>query len=117
MTHYLLALIKVNDDSWIPNYIANVLEIVTRHGGRYLSRSSNIRTLEGNPPETDLVAILAFPTEEALQAFVSDPDYAPLASARRSGSNSHFLAIDSSDTASVIPYLPADGSAASTATV
>jgi len=105
MTHYLIAQIKVNDDKWIPDYAANVLDIVTRYGGRYLSRSSNITALEGNPPDMDMLAIIAFPDMEALQGFLADPEYAPFAKARQSGTDSHFVAVDSTDAANAIPYL------------
>ena len=53
----------------------------------------------------DLVAIIEFPTMEALKAFVADPDYAPYAQARQAGSDSFFLAADASDVAGTIPYL------------
>ena len=79
MSHYLIAQVKVNDDSWIPDYAANVHDIVHRHGGKYLSRSGNITILEGQESAANLVAIIEFPTEDSLQAFVSDPDYAPYA--------------------------------------
>ena len=107
MIHYLIAQVRVNDDSWIPEYAAKVHDIVHRHGGKYLSRSANIKTLEGDPSESDLVAIIEFPSMEDLQAFVSDPDYAPYAEARKGGTYSHFMAIDSTDVAGTIPYLTA----------
>ena len=53
-------------------------EFVHRHGGKYLSRSGNVKTLEGKPLETSLIAIMAFPSAKAAEAFVNDPDYAPL---------------------------------------
>ena len=73
----MIAQVKVNDDSWIPDYAANVHDIVHRHEGKYLSRSGNIETLEGDESTASLVAIIEFPTGEALHAFVYDPDYAP----------------------------------------
>ncbi len=91
MAHYLIAHVKVNDDSWIPDYAANVHDIVHRHEGKYLSRSGNIETLEGEESTANLVAIIEFPTGEALRAFVSDPDYAPYAEARQAGTNSHVI--------------------------
>ena len=105
MTQYLVAQIKVTNDNWIPAYAANVGDIVSRHGGRYLSRSSNITALEGEPPDVDLLAILEFPNMDALQGFLSDPDYAPHASARQAGSDSRFVAVDATDAANTIPYL------------
>ena len=47
MTVYLIAHVTVNDDAWVPAYAASVHDIVHRHGGKYLSRSGNVRTLQG----------------------------------------------------------------------
>jgi uncharacterized protein (DUF1330 family) len=107
MTVYLIADIKVTDDGWVPDYAANVHRLVERHGGRYLSRSGNIETLEGDAKDSTLIAILEFPSRAALDAFASDPDYAPYAAARQAGSVSRFHVIDDTDIAGAIPYLKA----------
>ena len=109
MAHFLIAQVKVNDDSWIPDYAANVHDIVHRHGGKYLSRSGSITTLEGDESTANLVAVIEFPTEGDMQAFVNDPDYAPYAAARQAGTDSHFIGIDATDAAGTIPYLTAGG--------
>ena len=109
MAHFLIAQVKVNDDSWIPEYAANVHDIVHRHGGRYLSRSGSIETLEGPESTASLVAVIEFPTADAMHAFLKDPDYAPYAKARQDGTDSHFIAIDDTDVAGSIPYLTAGG--------
>lgn len=106
MTVYVIADVKVTDDSWIPDYAANVHDIVHRHGGKYLSRSANITTVEGEGLDTTLIALLQFPSMEAVQAFASDPDYAPYGKARQAGSVSRFHVIDDTDVAGTIPYLP-----------
>jgi uncharacterized protein (DUF1330 family) len=49
MTVYLIADVKVTDDKWVPSYAASVHDIVHKHGGKYLSRSGNVKTLEGKP--------------------------------------------------------------------
>jgi uncharacterized protein (DUF1330 family) len=105
MTAFLIANIKVKDDQWIPAYASSVHAIVHRHGGRYLSRSGNVRTLEGDVPAADIVAVMAFPSAAAAEAFVSDPEYAPFAAARRGGSDSRFQLIDDTDAAGTISYL------------
>jgi uncharacterized protein (DUF1330 family) len=107
MAVFLIANIKVTDESWIPEYAAKVHDIVAKHGGKYLSRSGNIRTIEGEKPDTTLIALVQFPSMEAVEAFVKDPEYASFATARRAGSISHFYAIDDTDVAGSIPYLPA----------
>ena len=107
MSVYLIADIKVTDDGWVPEYATNVHNLVEKHGGRYLSRSGNIDTLEGPAKDSTLIAILEFPDRAALDAFVADPEYAPYGKARRAGSVSHFHIIDDTDIAGAIPYLKA----------
>jgi uncharacterized protein (DUF1330 family) len=106
MTVYVIADIKVTDDGWIPAYAASVHELVHKHGGKYLSRSGNVKTLEVKPLDTTFIALLEFPSAEAVQAFATDPKYAPYAAARQAGSESRFQLIDDTDVAGTIPYLP-----------
>jgi uncharacterized protein (DUF1330 family) len=105
MTVYVIADVKVTDDKWIPDYAAAVHDIVHKHGGKYLSRSANVQTLEGKPLDTTLIALLQFPNEQAAKAFASDPAYAPHAKVRQGGSDSRFQLIDDTDAAGTIPYL------------
>ncbi|MHC5825265.1 MAG: DUF1330 domain-containing protein [Nostoc sp.] len=106
MAVYLIADIKVTDDAWISDYAANVHEIVRNHGGKYLSRSGNITTIEGEGLGTTLIALVEFPSIESVQAFVNDPAYAKYRQARQSGSIGRLNVIDDTDVAGTIPYLP-----------
>jgi uncharacterized protein (DUF1330 family) len=105
MTVYVIADIKVTDEKWVPAYAASVHDLVHKHGGKYLARSGNVKTLEGKPLDTTLIALLEFPSEEAVKAFATDPEYAPHAVARQRGSESRFQMIDDTDLAGTIPYL------------
>jgi uncharacterized protein (DUF1330 family) len=105
MPVYLLADVKVTEDSWIPDYAARVHDIVAKHGGKYLARSGNISAIEGEPPDTTIVVIIEFPTKEAVEAFASDPEYVPFAESRKRGSVSRLYIIDDTDLAGTIPYL------------
>ncbi|MCU4651844.1 DUF1330 domain-containing protein [Roseibacterium sp. SDUM158016] len=107
MSVYLIADIEITDDGWVPGYASEAHKIVERHGGRYLSRSGNIATLEGKGPDSTLIAIIEFPTRAALDGFVADPDYAPHARARQAGAISVFRVIDDTDLAGTISYLKA----------
>ncbi len=107
MSVFLIADIKVTDDGWVPEYATNVHNLVARHGGKYLSRSGNIETLEGSDKDSTLIAIIEFPTREALDSFAADPEYAPFGQARQAGSVSNFHVIDDTDIAGAIPYLEA----------
>ena len=106
MTAYLIADVKVTDDGWVPAYAGVVHDIAAKHGGRYLARSGNIDTIEGEGLDTTLIALIQFPDRASLDAFVNDPDYAPHAKARQDGSVSRFHVIDDTDLAGAIPYLP-----------
>jgi uncharacterized protein (DUF1330 family) len=105
MTVYMIADIKVTNDKWVPAYAASVHGLVHKHGGKYLARSGHVKTLEGKPLDTSLIAILQFPSEGAVKGFLADPDYAPYAKARKDGSESRFQLIDDTDLAGTIPYL------------
>ena len=79
------------------------------HGGKYLSRSGNITTVEGEGLDTTFVALIEFPSMEAVQAFANDPAYAKYLQARQArqaGSISRLHVIDDTDVAGTIPYLP-----------
>ena len=106
MSVFLIAEVHVTDDTWIPDYAEKVHDIVANHGGKYLSRSANIEQLEGESQDTTLIALIEFPSADALKAFANDPEYAPFAKARQDGSDSRFRMIDDSDAAGSIPYLP-----------
>jgi uncharacterized protein (DUF1330 family) len=106
MPVYMIADIKVTDDEWVPGYAASVHELVHKHGGKYLARSGNVKTLEGKPLDTTMIALLEFPSTEAVKAFAADPKYAPFAAARQRGSESRFQLIDNTDLAGTISYLP-----------
>lgn len=106
MSVYAIADIKVTDDSWLPNYAENVHKIVEKHGGKYLSRSKNIITVEGEGLDSTIVALIQFPSMEALQAFASDPDYDQYRDARQAGSVTRLHVLDDTDAAGTIPYLP-----------
>jgi len=105
MTVYMIADIKITDNKWIPAYAASVHELVHKHGGKYLSRSGNVKTLEGKPLDTNLIALIEFPSAQAVTSFLADPKYAPFAAARKDGSESRFQLIDDTDLAGTIPYL------------
>ena len=105
MPVYVIADIKVTDNAWVQDYVTSVHNLVHKHGGKYLSRCGNVQTLEGQPLETSVIALLEFPSAEAVQAFASDPEYAPYAAARQAGSESRLQLLDDTDVAGTIPYL------------
>lgn len=109
MTVFMIADIKVTDPAWVEDYARYAHELVHKHGGWYLARSGNITMLEGEPADRTVFGIVAFPSEKALNAFLNDPDYAPLRAARQRGSVSTFYAVDDTDLVGTVSYLPKGG--------
>jgi uncharacterized protein (DUF1330 family) len=105
MKVFLIAEIKVTDNSWVPAYASNVHKIVEKHGGVYFSRSGNISTLEGPAHDCTLIALIQFPSRDALEKFATCPEYQPYLKARQAGSISRLVMIDETDIAAAIPYL------------
>ena len=105
MTAYMIADIKVTNDGWVPEYAASVHEFVHKHGGKYLSRSGNVKTLEGKPLETTLIAIMAFPRRRQPKPSSTTPTTRPSSQPARQGSESRFQLIDDTDLAGTISYL------------
>ena len=58
MSVFLIADIKVTDGGWVPAYAANVHKLVEKHGGKYLSCSGNIETMEGSDKDSTLIALI-----------------------------------------------------------
>ena len=106
MAVYLIADVTVTDEAWIADYATNVHDIAHKHGGKYLSRSANISTVEGEPCKADMIALVEFPDMAALHAFINDPEYKAFRESRIKGSISNLHVIDDSDAAKTIPYLP-----------
>ena len=105
MPVYVIADVKITDGNWVPDYAASVHNLVHKHGGKYLARSGNVTTLEGEPLDTSMIALIEFPSAGAVKAFASDPAYAPFAAARQHGSKSRLHLIDDTDLAGTIAYL------------
>ena len=97
------------DDNWVPDYAEKVHQIVEKHGGKYLSRSGNIKILEGEDWGNTFIAILQFPDAASVKAFATDTEYVPHGKARQEGVRNGFQLIDDTDAAGTMPiYLRVD---------
>lgn len=97
MSYYsVLAVTPITED-WIPDYIQPVGELVAKHGGKYLTRTSSHEQIEGETNDAALRIIIEWPSKEAALAFMSDPDYVPHLDARTAGSKSFHYLIEAKD--------------------
>ncbi|MEM8588327.1 MAG: DUF1330 domain-containing protein [Pseudomonadota bacterium] len=91
MSAYLIADLDIQDPNLAAEYRRQVTPLVAKHGGTYMVRGGDVRTLEGDWAPGRLV-IIEFPSMAAAQAFYDDPAYGPVMALRqRSASGSVVL--------------------------
>ncbi|MGI5310817.1 DUF1330 domain-containing protein [Rheinheimera sp. WS51] len=92
MSYLFIVETNITDPSWVNEYLLKVTPLVSRFGGKYLTRSSAIELLEGTEkPQFSLVA--QFPSKEDALGFYNSEEYKPFKQARQSGSASKFLLV------------------------
>ena len=95
----LLFCIRCNSttEEWIPAYLPAANQLVAKHGGSYLARTSSHEQVEGNISEAGLRIIIGWPSKESALAFMNDPEYASHLKARTEGSVSNHYLIEAKD--------------------
>ena len=74
MSVYVMTEAVVHDVEAYEKYKAQAPQYVARHGGEYCCRGGAVDVLFGDwRPER--IVMLKFPSREAYEAFMSDPDY------------------------------------------
>ena len=97
MSYYSVLAVTPTTDSWIPDYVEPAGRLVAKHGGKYLARTASHSQIEGGDAPAALRVIIEWPSQEAAEDFMADPEYAPHLAARTAGSDSiHFL-VDGKD--------------------
>ena len=100
MSYYSVLDVTPTSEDWIPDYLPTANRLVTKHGGKYLARTSNHERLEGQSEAVALRIIISWPSKEAAKAFMDDPEYVPHLEARTNGSvSNHFLIEEKDDLA------------------
>lgn len=90
----VLAIISTNitDSAWIAEYTEKVTPMVSKVGGRYLTRTDKVDLIEGaEKPQFSIV--VEFPSKEVATAFYESKEYRPYRDARQQGSSSQFLLV------------------------
>lgn len=86
MAAYIVFELQVSDMAWGAEYKGPTAQLVEKHGGKYLVASSELKKVEGARDLPNIMVILEFPSQQAADAFHSDPDYQPLIALRNTGS-------------------------------
>ena len=83
MSAYLILDNTINDSSKYDEYKRAVPALVAKHGGEYLARDAKFEVLAGDWKPNRIV-IFKWPSREALNAFMTDPEYQPWKKLRES---------------------------------
>lgn len=97
MTYYSVLDVTPTNEDWIAEYVDPVTKLIAQHGGKYLARTSSHEQLEGDTKDAALRVIIEWPSKEAANAFMNDPQYVPHLKARTAGSNSNHYLVEGKD--------------------
>jgi uncharacterized protein (DUF1330 family) len=83
MPAYLIAEHKITDAAKFEEYRSKVAPMITRFGGRYLTRGGSHKILEKGYWQPERVVIIEFPDMTALNTWYNSPEYQPLIALRQ----------------------------------
>jgi uncharacterized protein (DUF1330 family) len=93
MKAYLVVDLSVHDVEGFTPYRENVPAVIGRHGGRFLVRGAQPKSVEGGwSPER--MVIIEFPTRQNAEQFLADPDFRDLSKIRRRTTTSKLVLVD-----------------------
>lgn len=93
MPAYVINQLSIHDTAYQKEYYAKVGALLEKHGGRQIVGGPPVERLEGDWELPERVAVLEFPSTEHALAWWSDPDYAPLKSARQASTTGRAMLV------------------------
>lgn len=94
MPAYIIADEDITDQAAFDLYKSQVLSLILKHGGRFLSRGGTATALEtGEGWTPGRMVIIESPGMEALRARYDDPDYAPVLAIRLGAAKTTLVAL------------------------
>ena len=96
MKAYLVLDFSIRDLEGFRPYIANVPTFIDKHGGKYIVRGAEPRTIEGDWSPERLV-IIEFPAKLNAEQFLVDPGFRELAKIRHSTTTSKLILVDGAE--------------------
>jgi len=93
MAAYWIGQHEITNAAAFDEYLREVIPMIERHGGRYLTRAGAHEVLEGDWRPSRVV-VVAFPDMAALKAWYGSPEYQPLIALRRSAATDLLIAVE-----------------------
>ncbi|WP_263333927.1 DUF1330 domain-containing protein [Albidovulum salinarum] len=102
MPAYLIADETITDPAVFEEYKRAVLPLISKYGGRFLSRGGDLEVLEAGRDWTpDRMVIIEFPSMAALKEWYNCADYAPVRDIRFRSATSTLVALDAGSAGTV----------------
>lgn len=90
MSAYVIADIEIKDAKALERYVAEVPAIVAKYGGRYIISGPQVEVVEGTW-KPRVLAVLEFPTMDALKRWYDSEEYRPHRAARIRATQSNVI--------------------------
>ena len=90
---YIVAEVDVHDTAAYKAYAQRAAQIVTQYGGHYIVRGGTSESIEGAKP-ANRIAIIEFPSLDALNRFESSPEYRGVVDIRHKNATSRVFAVE-----------------------
>ncbi len=94
MSAYIIVDTKIEDPVAYEDYKAKARPIAESYGGIYRARGGDMNVIENDLWEPHRLVIVEFPNKETAQAFLSSPEYAPVAKIRHGAAKCSLTIID-----------------------
>ena len=100
MSVYMVAEVKVKDQTKYDQYLALVSDIIPKHDGRFLVRGDLAKPLamggEMKPDrrQSERMIILEFPSEVHLRRFFASPEYQTIVSLRLAAADTRWVLLE-----------------------
>ena len=92
MKAYVFGLLYMDNWDWYEKYYPETAQLISEHGGKYLSSGVKPDMREGEDQPSAYV-LLEFPNLESATNWYEDPNYQPLMNLRNSGGRSEIFII------------------------
>jgi uncharacterized protein (DUF1330 family) len=90
---FIVAEVDVHDTAAYRPYAQRAAQIVAQYGGHYIVRGGKTESIEGAKP-ANRIAIIEFPSLEALDRFESSPEYRAVVDIRHKNATSRVFAVE-----------------------
>lgn len=94
MSAIMVISMNISDDSWMADYFAEVGKLLAEYGAETVAGSRRVRRIEGRTDAPQRMAVLRFPSLDAIERFWADPRYQAWKQRRRDGSQAEIFVFE-----------------------